>query len=101
MSDIVITNKNLCEALKENNRLEQVLCQCQKRTSGTGGCRATGRGGTAQHKKGTTTAGHAGMKQVNTTSNARHIQRAIPVTIHQQTQEEGYRRTSLNDSRLG
>ena len=51
MLELVIVNKNLLKALKENTRLERVLGQCQKRTGGTGGGRATGRRGTSHQKK--------------------------------------------------
>ena len=50
MAELVIVNKNLVEALKENNRLERVLGQYQKSTrSGDG---AAMRGCTYQQKKG-------------------------------------------------
>ena len=52
MLDILISNKNLVEALKENTRLDRVLGQCQKSASTAGGGGETGRGGTSQHKKG-------------------------------------------------
>ena len=45
MSEIVISNKNLVEALKEKTRLERSLGQCQQRASTTGSGGATWRGG--------------------------------------------------------
>ena len=52
MSELVISNKNLVDSLKENTRLERVLGQFHHRASTTGGSRATGRSGTPQQKKG-------------------------------------------------
>ena len=50
MVEILITKKNLAEALKENTCLERVLGQRHKITRRCGG--AAGRGGTFQKKKG-------------------------------------------------
>ena len=52
MFELVIANKNLVEALKENTRLEQVLGQFQQRTSTSDRGGATRRVGTSHHKKG-------------------------------------------------
>ena len=52
ISELVISNKNLVKALKENTRLERVLDQFQQHTGATGGDRETGRGGTSQQKRG-------------------------------------------------
>ena len=51
MAELVLANKNLVEALKENPRLERVLGQCQKCTSTAGGGGTTGRGCTSQQEK--------------------------------------------------
>ena len=50
-AELMLANKNLVEALRENTRMERVLCQFQKHTSTSGGGVATGRGDTSQHKK--------------------------------------------------
>ena len=53
MSELVVTNKNLVYALKENTLLERVPSQCQECNGGTNGEGATGRVGISNNKKGT------------------------------------------------
>ena len=51
ISELVITNNNLVDTLKENTRLKQVLDQYQKYIGETGGSGSPARGGTSQQKK--------------------------------------------------
>ena len=51
MSELVVSNKNLVDTLKENTRLERVLGQFHQSASTTGGGGATRSGGTSQQKK--------------------------------------------------
>ena len=74
MSDILIANKKLVEDLKEKPHLERLIRQCHQIAGATGGGRSTGRGVTAQQKKGPTTAGHAGKTQGTLALNSQQSQ---------------------------
>ena len=51
MSEIVITNKNLVEALKQNTCLESVIFQYQQLAGTTGGNGENRRGSTSQKRR--------------------------------------------------
>ena len=52
MLELVIVNKNLLKALKENTRLERVLGQYHQRNGRAGGGRENKRGGPSTTKRG-------------------------------------------------
>ena len=94
VAELVLANKNLVEALKENTRLKRVLGQCQQITRSSSG--AAVRGVTPQHKKGAHYCWLCGYESGHPSFKFTERQRTISCTAWRRAQREGPRRTIHN-----